>query len=198
MTRGSVEGCELKRYSAGMRVTVFMAFEGLLCIASIQALIRFVSGHPFCFFTQLDERGEFFFFWEDRPIRSFVFRGLFFLRGKMLKPPRQTFHPHHGEEPLGVLTCDSYNLPVAFPFIARHVRPLVLSLRALRSYIEQIKTADAAVEKARQEGKAAVEEVQALLSKEAQAWATERGTLNSRLEEVGPVFFCHQVAAPRG
>ena len=54
----------------------------------------------------------------------------------------------------------------------------------LRSYIEQIKTADAAVEKARMEGKAMVEEVQTLLNKEKQAWATERSSLSSRLEEV--------------
>lgn len=50
--------------------------------------------------------------------------------------------------------------------------------------MEQLKKADATLEKARQEGKAAVEEVQTLLSEEKKSWDTERSTLSTRLEEV--------------
>ncbi len=107
---------------------------------------------------------------------------------------------HRGEE--GILCCEMYGISyllvsrlcfcVPAPSrIAHRSRLIFIALilpYAPRSYIEQIKTADAAVEKARQEGKAAVEEVQSLLSKESQAWSKERKALNSRLEEVGAVL----------
>ncbi|CAM9243565.1 unnamed protein product, partial [Hapterophycus canaliculatus] len=52
-----------------------------------------------------------------------------------------------------------------------------------KSYVEQLKKADATLEQARLEGKAAVEEVQTLLSEEKKSWDTERSTLSTRLEE---------------
>ncbi|CAM9875179.1 unnamed protein product, partial [Ectocarpus sp. 8 AP-2014] len=48
---------------------------------------------------------------------------------------------------------------------------------------EQLKKADAALQAARQEGQAAVVEVQTLLEKEKQAWGTEKSSLTTRLEE---------------
>lgn len=53
--------------------------------------------------------------------------------------------------------------------------------------MEQLKDADQALQKVRQEGQAATEELQATLGKERAAWTQERSSLTTRLEEVMPV-----------
>ncbi|CBN75870.1 expressed unknown protein [Ectocarpus siliculosus] len=63
------------------------------------------------------------------------------------------------------------------------VEELQLAEKADKGYEEQLKKADAALQAARQEGQAAVAEVQTLLEKEKQAWGTEKSSLTTRLEE---------------